>query len=498
MRDSTASDPHEAGRDEPATPGLNSLSAIYGISIFLAFLNHGASDLLTVALLASTIFGLLIVLLIWKEIPDHAVRTFHVASIILVLTICWIAFQTLPLPSGIFSHPAWREVRDLATHVPLIISIAPADDWASLLRIAAPFGIFFCGLLLFQSDGRATAALSAIALAGGIMALLSIGQFVLAPDSLLFGRKLYYLDSLTGPFVNRNTAATFFGLLLLLQAGMLRRRLDAIDLGRVRTRWQQRRPMPLDMRASILWAALYSVLLLLCLVALVLTKSRAGVASAFVALTFMIVLVATRPSSGFTLSRGHVSKKGRKVFVWTIVGLAIPLAFVALSGRVLWRAEVQGADDGRFCVMPAIWSAARDHFPWGTGLSSFAELFPMYRSASCGIWGVWDKAHNVYLEGLIGLGLAFVIVTFVFLVWLIKTFIAGLRSRRRFRFGAEVGAAALLLIVLHSGFDFSLQISGLAVFFAAMLAPVVTLSLRQRRQHPRSESRRRQSVKIIG
>jgi len=48
-------------------------------------------------------------------------------------------------------------------------------------------------------------------------------------------------------------------------------------------------------------------------------------------------------------------------------------------------------------------------------------------------------------------------------------------ARRRLRYVPESGFAVVLLLVVHSAFDFSIQISGLAIFVAATLAPIVVV-----------------------
>ena len=66
---------------------------------------------------------------------------------------------------------------------------------------------------------------------------------VVAPDRLMFAAKTDYVGSLTAPFVNRNTAATFYGIGALVLAGLF-----AADRRRRRERGDdvRARPRPLD------------------------------------------------------------------------------------------------------------------------------------------------------------------------------------------------------------------------------------------------------------
>ncbi len=135
--------------------------------------------------------------------------------------VLWVLLQTIPLPGGILSNPAWSVLRqNIGVPAPMAqgrISVVPDDTRFSLLPISLPFLTFMAALLLFPADRHAMLAWRAIALIGGLLAIVAIVQAVLFPDMLMFARKEAYLGSLTAPFVNRNTAATFYGVLALVQ-----------------------------------------------------------------------------------------------------------------------------------------------------------------------------------------------------------------------------------------------------------------------------------------
>jgi hypothetical protein len=58
----------------------------------------------------------------------------------------------------------------------------------------------------------------------------------------------------------------------------------------------------------------------------------------------------------------------------------------------------------------------------------------------------------------------------------------GIIVRHQFRFIPVMGLAALILASLHSVVDFSLQIPGVGVYFAAIMAATVTVSLGRGRE----------------
>ena len=55
----------------------------------------------------------------------------------------------------------------------------------------------------------------------------------------------------------------------------------------------------------------------------------------------------------------------------------------------------------------------------GFGYGTFMDVFPLYRDASVGVHGFWDKAHNTPLEVIQGLGLPVSILLFAGIGWLI-------------------------------------------------------------------------------
>lgn len=455
--------------------------SVYWVSLSVALLNYGSVELLTVTLLALPTFFLFIVLLATGGIPTHTGSTLWAAASLMVLLLAWIGAQTVIPLDAPFSEAAWKEIQAFLPGAASTISVSLADDRAAAMRIAVPFGVFMVGLLLFSTDERASGALRLLSGLSGLISIFSIVQFTIAPDQLLFDAKRAYLSSLTGIFVNRNTAATFFGLALLLNASIVEASFGKIGFRRVSSAILAGARLSPAMQTQLWFAAFHVVLLFSTLTALMLTKSRGGVVAALIAVCCLLLLKAfsrlqKQEKSGLAPAK---ERRWIRILIGASILLAIVIIFFSLGQRVLLRSQIQSAfEDGRFCVLPGIVAAVWDNLPLGAGLSSFPTVFPAYRDATCGIAGVWDRAHNVYLEGLLTLGIVFPLSALLFSLWLSAVFIIGIRRRRSARYAGELGIASLVLIAAHSAIDFSLQISGLAIYFAAMLAPIVTLSLR--------------------
>ncbi|MBR7517855.1 hypothetical protein KC217_19455, partial [Mycobacterium tuberculosis] len=110
---------------------------------------------------------------------------------------------------------------------------------------------------------------------GAVLAAGGIVQDLAAPRTLLIFEKTSYVGDLTLSFVNRNTAATFLGVLLLLVLGRLLQHYDTLRFDR---RGQGYPPARLDG----LWPAMVAAFIVL--VALFLTRSRGGAAATLAAL----------------------------------------------------------------------------------------------------------------------------------------------------------------------------------------------------------------------
>ncbi len=222
-----------------------------------------------------------------------------------------------------------------------------------------------------------------------------------------------------------------------------------------------------------------------CLVALLLTKSRAGTASTFIALlglSAFLVLDGYARIERRTRRAAAGHGRFRPLAIAFGVGALVVFGFTLLGGRVLLRADTQGFEDGRFCAYPSMVKLLSDNWLLGTGLGSFREAYARYQDPSCGGAKIlWDRAHSFYLEGWIDLGVIFPLLLIVAVGALLVTFQVGLKERKSMRWSSATGLAILVLFLLHSTVDFSIQIPGVAGTFAAIMAGVAVLSLNRRR-----------------
>jgi O-antigen ligase len=460
--------------DFSARQGVQSWAAkVFIVAIAVTALAYGSVAQAPLHITAAT-FAMLTLLSLFRPIGNLATGRVYAAAILLLAAVLfYIMLQALPLAAGGFVNEAWKSVNDLVGPIQGTISVAPGMTLDSLPRLALPFLVFLSALALFQGDEEAMTLWRALAYFGLGYAVFGILQDVLLPDQLLFAEKRFYVGNLTASFVNRNTAGTFFGVALLLNIGLVFHYLRKIYVGSF-----VQKVTTLD----ISWRDKHAVLLLhasFCLiiaVALFLTQSRGAVGASFIGVVVGVVLMATRPLTADKPNE-HRGRWRRYATMFAAVVVIIGV-FSLFAGRSVYRMESQGSDDGRWCSFASTLQAIKDHPIFGTGFGTFQDVFPAYRNVECGgIYGVWDRAHNFFLEGYLGLGVPFALCALVGYAVLIAVFLRGLRNRHKYRFIPVMGLATLVLTSLHSIVDFSLQIPGFNVYFAAVIAATASIAL---------------------
>lgn len=186
---------------------------------------------------------------------------------------------------------------------------------------------------------------------------------------------------------------------------------------------------------------------------IVLSQSRAGTASFLAEIALLL---------GIVLSK---RKKGRGAAAVAVVSLLV-FAFVAWVGTgAVWHRLSDLRDEMRFAMMKdglrMFW-----HQPvLGWGLGTFTTVYPRFRSFYTNFFV--NAAHNDYVQMLDDVG----IIGFAAAVWfIVAVYRSGLRNAdgwkrnwsRALGLSVLIGCTGLLV---HSAFDFNLQIPANACFF---------------------------------
>ncbi|NNJ74999.1 MAG: O-antigen ligase family protein [Anderseniella sp.] len=396
--------------------------------------------------------------------PALMISKLSVPVVMFGLGLLWAVVQILPLGSSIAGHPAWQVAgdvfgRDMASS----ISINPPETVWAILRYLTAAAVLLGAYVLARSVRNAQTILRVFVILAGLAALYGLTRLSLSLDKILWFDEP---DSgyLTSGFINRNSAATYFGMACLASMGLV--------ILHVRSALQstvQDGGRDLVRKLSLAMSGMLGfdlVLFVLMLVSVLATGSRGGISFTVAAMFFMVVLYSVKTT---TRSR---SAGGGPAWMASILAITVLiLGIIELSGaRLMGRLLNQGIEaDSRLETYARTWEAVRDYLYLGSGLGTFQDVFPAYRLELSAGRHVWDKAHNDYLELVLGLGLpAATLVLSGFAILFFKV-TRGFFARHRDSHYAAIAAAACVLIGLHSLVDFSLQIQANALGFALLL-----------------------------
>ncbi len=388
--------------------------------------------------------------------PVPLSRLWLPATLIGLLAV-WIALQAASWTPETWHHPLWATAREaLNGPVAGAISVNQEATTLALLRLLTAVAVFWLAIQFGHSRSHARLFLIAVVMIGAAYAAYGLIALTLYPDTILWLEKEAYLDSVTSTFVNRNSYATYAGLGLIAGIALLTREIEKVGQGRT---WKDKLENAI---AGLLGPGLR--LMVLCLVlalALVLTGSRAGITSTFAALFVFVALLALRARSSKLVAAG-----------WACAVIGLIAALIGLVGEFyLDRLEQAGSQIGsRLDVYALTWQAVLDRLWLGTGYGTFADIFPAYRDATISGFGrIWDKAHNTYVEVLLGLGFPGVMLLIAALLTLLGQAISAVRGDRGYGPAALTACAVTLLVGLHALVDFSLQIQAVTLTYVALL-----------------------------
>jgi O-antigen ligase len=392
-------------------------------------------------------------------------------------------------------NPIWAKTSELLGRpIPPSVSIIRGEPFYALGAPLANVLALILGLVVGADQKTANRALSVMAWAGAAYAVYGIGDFLLDPTAWLWREKIYNIDSVTATFINRNTAAAYFGscaavwLVMLMQSVRLRLPSGPIV-------WAKLAEQIVSKTKGETQTITRFCMFFLCLAAMFMTGSRGGVLLSLFAMVVAFVVF-------FRRDLPRVASIGLALVGAGAVALVL-LQF--LGGNVEGRIDAEGlVEQGRLAAYQSTLRIIAD-YPWfGTGLGTFTSIFPAYRSANISIVGVWNVAHSTPLESAAEVGIPLALVIAV--GWLVALIVLA-RGTRRSRRETVVPLAALgvsLIALLHSSIDFSLQVAGYAIVVFALVGVGLAQSFddgglryRRRRRRATPDERTDDSLKTV-
>lgn len=393
-----------------------------------------------------------VALLVWVAVTDWlppVTQSFRLLAGLALLTLVTIAVQLVPLPPPVWTALPGRELvvegyRSLQLQLPwLPISEAPYETIIATFWLLPPLAALATTQLV--DDERVLAG----ALLGGAGAAIILGQLQVGATGDQWQLYEFTNRGPVGFFANINHMGT-----LLL--------------------------------ASVPFA-----------VALLITRSKrrdaiyhwVGTAVAGVAIALLLVGVVLNGSLAALLLIGPVLLASGLLFPagWRLRRFVIPLAVLALAGAVYTLStnpleRVLDTEAVSLASRQEIWAttikAISDTFPFGTGLGTFETVYAAYEDPNLVSATYVNHAHNDYLQVVLELGAAGILLILLFLFWWGWQALRVWQSHetRPFPRAATIASAAILA---HSVVDYPLRTAAIAAVFGMCLGLMVREPLRK-------------------
>jgi O-antigen ligase len=382
-----------------------------------------------------------------------------------VLLVCiWIVMQT----TGWGTLERWRnplaDMLPAQFGIPLRSAVVLDGDrgWTMLAKALTYAGTFAIAAHLAVSARRGklittVIVLSAVIYTGGAMAWEALKHTSLWPG------QTGAFHGLTGPFFNRNHYASYTGLAGLIALARLFPDRSAPPRGRG--------------AEAVKWARLlkslagagglnFSAFVLLSF-GIAMSRSRAGFFCFMLASIFLVAIQASGRIRWFAFAGLVLAALG---------SIAMPGGSDLLERFTLLTGNYEGGRKA-LAAMALDGIALRPLEGWGAG--SFQYLYFMFQPAD--LSGIYTEVHNTYLEIAFELGVPALCLLLVTGGAIFYRCLSGVRDRTQNRELPAAAAACMVLICVHSLFDFAVQLPAVAVVFAAVLGVGWTQSWSARR-----------------
>ena len=424
---------------------LGLISLIVGAPIAI-----GAVHLVTYSAMEVLIFCLLLIHLWTTDFSRSSIYLRRTLLLMLpfFLFLLFCLFQMVPLPFSFlqrFSPGTAGLYARLGLSGPMLpVSLSISAGSGTLLKWFAYGSAFFLAAMFAPPDGGPSSRacciqlLTAFFAIGFLEAVYGLYGSLNHSQHLLWFKKKYYTDCVTGTYINRNHFAGLMNLCIPVSVGLLASRLDLRSV-----------------RRSALSLYFLFLGLLVMVLGLIFSVSRMG----------QLSLIA---GGGFVgaLCIASLTKRKRRKDRTILLAPVLVICLGCLWG--LWKglgpvedrwSAIEASYEDRSVVWHSTLRLFRDFPLVGTGIGTYQLAYPPYKSVKLGPT-IMDHAHNDYLEFLSELGLAGFIPWCAFFV-LFLIFTAAAWFRRRNAFSVSIGAGGLvgvLAFLIHSMADFNLQI----------------------------------------
>jgi len=385
-------------------------------------------------------------------------------NLMVVLFFVATMFLCLPLPGFIFSYLSPTRFQTLTT-ARILLGSPPA--WQTLSyapQVALSWWVFLLSLCLYFIVLRSLCAerktlksivwlMMGVALIEAVYGLIQ--ALVPTLGVLWVDYVQAYMGSARGTFINRNHFAGFIEMVWPL----------ALGFTLAQGGWGQGYTLKKILASERLnRQALLALGIVVLLLSLLFSKSRAGIAGA--SLGFLTFILLARSGS-----------KGMFRYTWLllvgIVGMLVVYSMAIGVGPITERFFTLSDGDSRLDFWRDSLPIIKDH-PLGIGLRNYEKVFPVYNVSMLADKRL-EYAHNDYLQLLIEtgwIGFTAMLTGFLIFMWKSAYRIKHMNPHKDpMRFFLAAGAfSGLTSMAFHSFFDFNLQIPANCVYFVTLMA----------------------------
>jgi O-antigen ligase len=393
--------------------------------------------------------------------------------VLLSIFLLLILFQLLPLPSGVLKiiSPKTYELQNslstfnsqlLTLNSKFQISFFPFLTQIEFFKWLTLIGLFIFLLRwnsLEQNNRTIKQLIIVVMMVGVLESLYGMFEFFSGHHHILNLDGSALISSVTGTFINRNYLAGYLLMVIPLSVGYLFSR-ETISTNRFMgwRHWLS----SLDGKTLLIG---FSVIVMV--LGLLFTASRMGILSLLLSFS-LISFLFRNPEKGKRFSKTVV----------LIFGLALLwAAWIGLDAVINRFFSVSEGFEERWKFWVNTFQIFKDFPILGSGLGTFIQVFPMYRSFH--ITGLVTHAENDYLQlasevGLLGIGL--LLVTFLFILFKGVSRIRSMSYENPKRYIGIGGLVGILALMFHSIVERNIQVPSNAFLYTFIWALVLKIS----------------------
>ena len=342
------------------------------------------------------------------------------------------------------------------------LSVYPEATWLAWLSLMPPV-VLFWGIALLDLKDRRLVSLAVLAL-GAASAFLGLLQIAQGPSSELRFFEITNQSEAVGFFANRNHfSALLYCEILIVAAWIMAITGEMLEAPRGQ-RFQS---------AEILVVAAGFAFLVALIAAQGMARSRAG-----------IFLTGAALAGAIAMTFGTRRREEREQSQRRLIGAAFVIAITLVAEFSLYRAFERFAydnlqDDSRIVFARNTIEAAKSFMPFGSGLGTFVRVYGLFeKPADTMVNKYANHAHNDWLELWLEMGVAGLVLTALFVLWLAwrAPKIWGGQNPGIPELDVLLAKSASLIIVLlllHSAVDYPLRTSAIMAVMAFACALLI-------------------------